>query len=110
MSRAGSAETSNNPQMSNEGIGRYGFLSDGHAPALVSAGGSVDWWCPPRADQPPVFGRLLDPQAGHWSLEIDGGDEVRRRYLPGSLVLETLVTTPTGRARLVDALAMEPGA
>lgn len=96
--------------MSNVGIGQYGFLSDGHAPALLSASGSVDWWCPPRADQPPAFGRLLDPGAGHWILEVQDRRDMRRRYLPGSLVVETLVTTPTGRVRMLDALAMEPGA
>jgi GH15 family glucan-1,4-alpha-glucosidase len=63
-------------------IDDYGFLSDGHAPALVSKDGSVDWWCPPRADQAPVFGRLLDPHAGHWSLAPEDPLEVRRRYAP----------------------------
>ncbi|HEV2086761.1 MAG TPA: trehalase-like domain-containing protein, partial [Cryptosporangiaceae bacterium] len=91
-------------------IGDYAFLSDGHAPALVSMDGSVDWWCPPRADQPPVFARLLDPHAGHWTLEVQDRREVRRRYLPQSLVVESSITTSTGEARIRDALAMEPGA
>jgi GH15 family glucan-1,4-alpha-glucosidase len=86
------------------------LLSDCHAPALVSREGSVEWWCPPRADQPPVFGRLLDPHAGHWSLTVEGAVAVERRYRPESLVLETTVTTSTGEVRMVDALAMEPRA
>jgi GH15 family glucan-1,4-alpha-glucosidase len=91
-------------------IDDYAFLSDGHAPALVSKDGSVDWWCPPRADQAPVFGRLLDPHAGHWSLTPDDPLEVRRRYVSQSLIVESTVTAPGGEAVVTDALAMEPGA
>lgn len=60
-------------------INDYAFLSDGHAPALVSRNGCVDWWCPPRADQPSVFGRLLGEEAGHWSL---GGGYLGRPPIP----------------------------
>ena len=49
-------------------IGDYGFLSDCTSAALVDRTGSVDWWCVPRFDSPSVFGRLLDPEAGHWTL------------------------------------------
>lgn len=88
----------------------YAFLSDCHAPALVARDGSVDWWCPPRADAPAVFGRLLGEDAGHWALGAAGPAEVRRRYVGHSLVVESRLTTPTGEALVVDALAMEPGA
>ncbi|MBW3573735.1 MAG: glycoside hydrolase family 15 protein [Actinobacteria bacterium] len=91
-------------------IDDYAFLSDGHAPALVSRNGSVDWWCPPRADQPPVFAGLLDPNGGHWGLEVEHEREIRRRYLPESLVVESSITTTTGEIRLRDALAMEADA
>jgi GH15 family glucan-1,4-alpha-glucosidase len=96
--------------MTSARIDDYAFLSDGHAPALVSRNGWVDWWCPPRADQPPVFARLLDPNAGHWALEVQDQREIRRRYLPQSLVVESSITTSTGEVRLRDALAMEADA
>src|SRR5204863_10209564 len=38
-----------------------------------------------------------------------GEYEVERRYLPGTLVLETTFTTSTGSARLTDALVFEQG-
>ena len=53
--------------MRKQRIGDNGFRSDGHAPALVSESGSVDWWCPPRADQPTVFDRLLHERAQAFS-------------------------------------------
>ncbi len=91
-------------------IADYALLSDCHAPALVSRDGSVDWWCPPRADQPSVLGRVLDPQAGHWRLSAVGPAEVSRRYLEDTLVLESTVTTDSGQVRVVDCLSLEAGA
>jgi alpha,alpha-trehalase len=90
-------------------IAAYGMLSDCSSAALVGADGSIDWLCLPRFDSPAVFARLLDPDAGHWSIAPAGPFTARRRYLPGSLVLETTFTTASGSVRLVDALAFEHG-
>jgi GH15 family glucan-1,4-alpha-glucosidase len=92
-----------------EPIASYGMLSDCSSAALVSRTGSIDWLCLPRFDSPAVFARLLDPGAGHWSIRPAGRFEALRRYLPGTLVLETTFTTPTGTLRLTDALAFTHG-
>ena len=92
-----------------EPIASYGMLSDCSSAALVSRTGSIDWLCLPRFDSPAVFSRLLDPRAGHWSIRPTGPFEVQRRYLPGTLVLETTFTTPTGTLRLTDALPFAAG-
>jgi GH15 family glucan-1,4-alpha-glucosidase len=90
-------------------IGDYGFLSDCHSGALVSRTGSIDWWCVPRFDGGPCFGRLLDWDAGgYWSIEPVGPYEVTRRYLDG-LVLETTFTTEDGQITLVDFFSMRRG-
>jgi GH15 family glucan-1,4-alpha-glucosidase len=91
-------------------IGDYGFLSDCHSGALVSRDGSVDWWCVPRFDSPSVFGRLLGPDAGHWSLCPTAAFEVERQYEPDSLVLRTVFTTERGEVTVTDALGLEDGA
>ncbi len=92
--------------MSNLPIAEYALLSDCRSAALVSRAGSIDWLCFPRFDGPSVFARLLDEQAGHWSINAVGASEVSRRYLEGTMVLETTFRTPKGTVVVVDAMAM----
>ncbi len=91
-------------------IGEYGFVSDCHSAALIARSGSVDWWCVPRFDAPSVFGRLLDPSAGHWELHPDGEFTCERTYVADTLVLRTTFRTATGVASVTDALLFEAGA
>ena len=60
-------------------IASYGLLSDCSTAALVGADGSIDWLCLPRFDSPAVFARLLDSDAGHWSIAPVGDCTVTRR-------------------------------
>ena len=90
-------------------IGDYGLLSDCSSAALVSRGGSIDWLCLPRFDSPAVFARILDARAGHWSIRPVGTFVTERRYLPGSLAIETTFTTDTGTVRMVDVMAARYG-
>jgi GH15 family glucan-1,4-alpha-glucosidase len=90
-------------------IAEYGLLADCNASALVDRGGSIDWMCLPRYDSDAIFSRILDPDAGHWSIRPAGAFTSERRYLPGTLVIETTFTTDTGTVRLRDAMAAAPG-
>ncbi|MFI1196695.1 glycoside hydrolase family 15 protein [Micromonospora sp. NPDC020750] len=91
-------------------ISEHGFLADGRSAALVDRAGSVNWWCPARIDAPSVFGRLLDDDAGHWSIRPDGDFTTERSYLEDTLVLRTVFTTRDGSVAVTDTLALEPGA
>lgn len=91
-------------------IADYGFLSDCHSAALVDRWGSVDWWCVPRFDSPSVFGRLLDPAAGHWALHPSEEFQTERHFVGDTLVLRTVFRTEGGEVAVTDALALEPGA
>jgi GH15 family glucan-1,4-alpha-glucosidase len=90
-------------------IADYGFLSDCEVAALVASSGSVEWMCVPRMDGPSIFGAILDRGAGSFRL---GPAEVvvpaGRRYLPGTMVLETTWAVPTGWAVVRDVLLMGP--
>src|ERR687883_634035 len=90
-------------------IAEYGLLADCNSAALIDRSGSVDWLCLPRYDSDAVFARILDPDAGHWSIRPAGEFAVERRYVPGTLVVETTFTTDAGSVRLTDAMAFAEG-
>src|SRR5215469_2508175 len=86
-------------------IAEYGLLADCNSAALVDRAGSISWLCLPRYDSTAVFARILDPDGGHWSIMPTVPYRSRRRYVPGTLVLETTFTTDSGSVKLIDALA-----
>jgi GH15 family glucan-1,4-alpha-glucosidase len=90
-------------------IGEYGLLADCNSAALVARDGSIDWLCLPRYDSDAIFARMLDPDGGHWSIRPAGESTVERRYVPGSLVIESTFTTAAGVVRMRDAMAFAPG-
>ncbi|ORA26933.1 glycoside hydrolase family 15 protein [Mycobacterium aquaticum] len=87
----------------------YAFLSDCETTALIAPDGSVEWLCLPRMDSPSVFGALLDRDAGHFRIGPAGVDvPSARRYIPGTLAVETSWWTPGGWLVVTDALLMGP--
>jgi len=88
-------------------IADYAFLSDCEANALVAPSGNVEWLCLPRADSPSVFAALLDRAAGGFRVgPADVAVPAARRYLPGSLMVETTWKTRTGWLIVRDALCV----
>src|SRR5947199_10393075 len=78
-------------------IADYGFLSDCETVALVAPSGNVEWLCLPRVDSTSVFGAMLDRAAGHFRVWPAGINvPASRRYLPGTMVLETSWATGAG--------------
>ena len=90
-------------------IAEYGFLSNCEVTALIAASGNVEWMCLPRMDSPSVFAALLDRDAGRFRLgPADVTVPAGRRYLPGTMVLETTWAVPTGWAVARDLLLVGP--
>ena len=86
-------------------ISDYGFVSDCEVCALVAPSGNVEWMCVPRMDSPSVFAAMLDRDAGTFRLgPADVTVPSGRRYLPGTLVLETTWGLPNGWIVVRDAL------
>ncbi|MFD4431622.1 trehalase-like domain-containing protein [Nocardia sp. NPDC058497] len=87
----------------------HGIVGDLQTAALVSAAGTIDWWCAPRFDSPSVFASLLDSEkGGHCSIAVDttAAGTVRQLYLPDTAVLVTRFSGPDGVGEVADF--MEP--
>jgi alpha,alpha-trehalase len=90
-------------------IADYGFLSDCEVCALVAPSGNVEWMCLPRMDGPSIFAAMLDRGAGTFRLgPADVVVPAGRRYLPGTMALETTWATPGGWAVVRDVLLVGP--
>ncbi|GAA1004196.1 trehalase [Acrocarpospora pleiomorpha] len=90
-------------------IADYGFLSDCEVTALVASSGNIEWLCLPRLDSPSVFGAILDRSAGRFRIgPADTMVPAARRYLPGTMVLETSWGTATGWIIVRDLLLIGP--
>ncbi len=88
----------------------YALIGDCRTAALVGLDGSIDWLCAPRFDSSACFAALLGtPENGRWRIGPGEGVEirkVRRKYRPGSLVLETEFETSAGTFAIIDAMAI----
>ena len=84
----------------------YALLGDLETAALVGRDGSVDWLCLPRFDSGACFAALLGAQGpgGGGLARGAGAPAVRRRYRPGTLILEQEWDTPEGTVRVTDAM------
>ncbi|NLT65171.1 MAG: glycoside hydrolase family 15 protein [Acidobacteria bacterium] len=82
----------------------YGLIGDCETAALVGCDGSIDWLCFPRFDSGACFAALLGtPENGRWQLApAEEVVAVRRRYRPGTLVLETEMETAHGVVAIID--------
>ncbi len=88
-------------------IAEYAFLSDSKDSCLIAPDGSVEWLCLPRPDSASVFGALLDRTAG--SFRFGPSNTMvphQRRYVPGTMVVETTWHTPTGWLVVQDLLVI----
>ena len=90
--------------MGSPAIHDYAAIGDGRTVALVGRDGGIDWLCWPRFDSPSVFGALLDPRGGRWSLGPANPTRITRRYVDDTNVLETRFETPTGELLLTDLM------
>jgi GH15 family glucan-1,4-alpha-glucosidase len=88
-------------------IADYAFLSNCEQSCLIAPNGAVEWLCLPRPDAPSVFGALLDRTAGTFRFgPATTQVPQHRRYIPGTMVLETTWQTPTGWMLVQDFLAV----
>ena len=89
----------------------YALIGDCNTCALVGRNGSIDWLCWPRFDSAACFAALLgSPDNGRWLLAPAGPTlSVTRSYRGNGLVLETVFTTESGSAAVIDFMVMQAG-
>ncbi|MFB9312978.1 glycoside hydrolase family 15 protein [Nocardioides plantarum] len=84
-------------------IAAHGLIGDLRTCALVGTDATVDWFCAGRFDSASVFGSLLDPDAGSWTMQaVDGATTTQQFYLPESNILVTRLLTERGVAEVQD--------
>jgi GH15 family glucan-1,4-alpha-glucosidase len=90
----------------------YAMIGDCQTVALVGKDGSIDWLCFPRFDSGACFAALLGTEEnGRWRVAPVGEIlAVRRRYRPGTLVLETEFETAEGVVVVIDFMPLRVGA
>ncbi|WP_176586695.1 alpha,alpha-trehalase TreH1 [Sulfolobus acidocaldarius] len=80
-----------------------GFIGNGLTSALVD-NGSIVWLTFPRFDSPSVFGKLLDDNAGEFSIRpVEDKFKVSQSYLVPN-VLSTTFKSSNGKAEIVDLM------
>lgn len=82
----------------------YAVVGDCRSAALVARDGSIDWLCWPRFDSPAIFARILDDDAGHWSVFPTEPFVATRRYVEATNVLETVFETDSGTMVVTDLM------
>ena len=88
----------------------YALIGDTHTAALVGRDGSINWAPFPRFDSGACFAALLGtPENGRWRIAPAADARSRRRSLPGTLVLETVFETASGKMRLLDFMPIRDG-
>jgi len=80
----------------------YGLIGNCQASALVHESGSIEWFCAPRPDSPPVFGKLLDPEGGEFSISGLEGSTSKQYYLPNTNILVTEICSGEGSFKITD--------
>ena len=82
----------------------YALIGDCETAALVSREGSIDWLCLPTFSSGACFAALLGTEEnGFWRIRpVEDLVEVRRRYQPGTMIVETTFVTKQGEVCLTD--------
>lgn len=84
---------------------KCGLIGNCQVSALVSDNGSIEWFCLPRPDSDPVFGKLLDSEGGHFTICLAdmSGAKTNQYYVENTNVLVTEMRDAQGNAiRITD--------
>jgi pentatricopeptide repeat protein len=92
-------------------ISDHGIIGDLQTTALVTADGTVDFFCCPRFDSPSIFASLLDADHGGFCSvkPAASGYVTKQLYLPNTAMLITRFMTPDGVGEVLDFMPVIEG-
>jgi pentatricopeptide repeat protein len=92
-------------------ISDHGIIGDLQTTALVTADGTVDFFCCPRFDSPSIFASLLDAEHGGFCSIKPAADGyvTKQLYLPNTAMLITRFMTPDGVGEVLDFMPVIEG-
>ncbi len=79
----------------------YYIIGDLHTAALVSKSASIDWMCIPQFDSPSIFAKILDMEAGCFSLDSTGYT-IKSKYRDNTAIVEFFFESEKSRFILKD--------
>jgi GH15 family glucan-1,4-alpha-glucosidase len=90
-------------------IADHGLIGDMQTAALVSTGGTIDWFCSPRFDSPSVFASLLDAnRGGRFALApVAPVRTTKQMYMPDTAILVTRYLSEAGIAEVLDFMPID---
>jgi GH15 family glucan-1,4-alpha-glucosidase len=99
------------PPIQSELIEHHGIIGNMRSAAIITTGGTIDFFCFPNFDSPTIFAALLDPEKGG-SFEISpqmDGLRTKQLYLPDTNILLTRFLSDDGVAELTDFMPVVDG-
>jgi GH15 family glucan-1,4-alpha-glucosidase len=75
----------------------FSLIGNCQISALIKQDTSIVWLCMPRPDSDPIFGKLLDPDGGFFSISMDGPVHSEQSYRPNTAILESRLSTDDGQ-------------
>ncbi|HYX37608.1 MAG TPA: glycoside hydrolase family 15 protein [Oligoflexus sp.] len=83
----------------------FSLIGNCQISALIKQDSSIVWLCMPRPDSDPIFGQLLDPEGGFFSISLDGPTQTEQAYRPNTAILESRLSTDDGQKIVVTDFA-----
>lgn len=90
-------------------IESHAAIGDRRSVALIADDGTLDWLSWPRCDSDAVFAALLDDDGGHLRVAPIAPFTATRRYIDGTNILVTTMTSDRGTLEVTDLMPIQDG-
>ncbi len=90
-------------------INEHFLIGDLHSAALVSKGASINWLCFPHFDSESIFTKLLDKDAGEFSIDTGKGKyDIETIYMKNTPIVKTMFKKSGNEFSVKDFMVPQP--